>query len=170
MPFLLDHAYSFYFGFAAFLIFFIILAKYGVKPIVAAIDAREAKISKELSESQDAYAKAQTLKQQLDQQLKNAESRISEMMAEANRDAEARKTALLDQGRVELDGMRGRALREIEAARQGAILNLRAEVADIATTVAEKILKERLDSGRHEQLVTQAIDAYEGAAARSGRG
>ncbi len=169
MDFLLNHAYSFYFGFAAFLIFFVLLAKFGIGPIVTAIDARDAKIAHDLKESESTYQKAQQLKQQLDAQLRNAETKIGEMMAEARRDAESHKARTIEQSRGELEAMRGRALREIEAARQAAVLNLRTEVAEVATTVAEKILREQLDPRRHDQLVANAIDAFEKGAAGAGR-
>ncbi len=161
MEFLLDHANSFYFGFAAFLIFFVLLAKFGIKPIVQAIDAREAKLARELKESEEAYAKARTLKDQLDAQMRNAEAKIAEMMAEARRDGEAHKAQLIEQGRVELEAVRTRSLREIEAARAAAIISLRAEVADIATMAAEKIVRQKLDARQNDQLVGAAIDAYE---------
>lgn len=161
MDFLLNHAHSFYFGFGAFIIFSFLIAKLGIKPIVQAIDAREAKLARELKESEEAYAKARTLKDQLDAQMRSAEGRIAEMMAEARRDGEALKAQLVEHGRGELDAVRTRSLREIEAARAGAIISLRAEVADIATQVAEKIVRQNLDSRQNEQLVGAAIDAYE---------
>lgn len=160
MEFLLNHAYSFWFGFAAFLIFFVLLAKFAIKPIIAAIDAREAKIAHDLKESEDAYAKAKLLKDQLDAQLKSAEAKIAEMMAEARRDAESHKARLVEQGRAEIEATRGRAQRDIDAARQAAIVQLRAQIAEVATSVAEKVLRERLDSSKQEQLVAQAVETY----------
>ena len=165
MEFLLNHAYSIYFAIAAFLIFFVLLAKFGVGPIVAAIDAREQKIAGDLKEAEAVSTKAKQLKEQLDAQLRSAEAKIGEMMAEARRDAEAHKASLVEAGRTEVEAMRGRIQRDIEAARQTAIVSLRAQIAEIATGVAEKVLRERLDAGKQEQLVAQAVDAYE----RSGR-
>lgn len=161
MDFLLNHAHSFYFGFAAFIIFAFLIAKLGIKPIVQAIDAREAKLARELKESEEAYAKARTLKDQLDAQMRSAEGRIAEMLAEARRDGEALKAQLVEHGRTELDAVRTRSLREIEAARAAAIIGLRAEVADIATQVAEKIVRQNLDARQNDNLVGAAIDAYE---------
>lgn len=172
LNFLLNHEYSFWFGLGAFLIFFVLLAKLAIKPVVQAIDAREAKIAGDLKQSEEAATKAQALKDQLDAQLRGAEAKIGEMMNEARRDAEAHKAKMVEAGRGEIDAIRTRSLREIDAARHAAIVSLRTEVAEISTVVAEKILKQGLDAGRHEQLVTQAIDAYEktGSVARAGAG
>jgi len=168
MDFLLNHAYSFWVGFAAFLIFFVLFAKFAIKPIVAAIDAREAKMAREMQESEESYKKAKALQQQLDAQLHSAEAKIREMMAEAGRDAEAHKAKLIEGGRAEIDAMRGRAVREIEQARSTALVDLRREVADIATQVAEKIVKTRLDARQADELVAAAVQAYAGAGKRNG--
>jgi F-type H+-transporting ATPase subunit b len=82
-------------------------------------------------------------------------------MAEARRDGEAAKAQLVEHGRTEIEAIRTRALREIDAARSAAVINLRSEVAEIATSVAEKIIRQNLDAAKHEQLVATAIDAYE---------
>jgi F-type H+-transporting ATPase subunit b len=167
MDFLLNHAYSFWFGFAAFIIFVFGLSKLGIKPIIAAIDAREAKLARELKESEEAYAKAKTLKEQLDAQLRSAESKIAEMMAEGRRDAEAQKAALVEQGRAEIDATRVRALREIDAAHHAALVAVRNQVAEVAALVAEKAIGERLDLAKHQELITSSLARFDAKQARN---
>jgi F-type H+-transporting ATPase subunit b len=152
---------NFFWALSAFVVFVLILYRLGVKHVLAAIDAREAKIRTDLHEAEQAAVKAKQVKAELDQQMKAAAHQVQELMAEARRDAEALKTQLMDQGRTEVDGMRVRALREIEAARHGAIVSLRREVAEVAVLVAEKAINERLDAGKHEQLVVDAIARFE---------
>lgn len=156
-----NHIPDFFWAMGAFVVFVLILLKVGLKPVAKALAEREAKITREIKESEDAYAKAKALKEQLDAQLRNAENKISEMMAEARRDAEAHKTSLVEQGRGEIEGIRQRSLRDIDAARSAALLDLRSEVAEIATQVAEKIVKQNLDARGNDQLVAAAIDAFE---------
>lgn len=152
---------NFYWGLAAFVVFILLFLKLGVKHILAAVDARDKKIAGELAEAETAYTKAKKLQVDLDQQMRDAEAKITALMTEARRDAEVLKGKVIEQGRGELDAMRQRALAEIESARQAAIVHLRAEVADIATLVAEKILRTSLDARKHEDLVMQAIETYE---------
>ena len=161
MDFLLNHANSYWYGLAAFLIFAAIFSKLVIGPIVKALDAREAKIKSELDESEAAFKKAQDMQADLDAQLKGAEAKIAEMMAEARRDGEEQKKALAEQGRAEIDEMRTKALREIDAARHAAIVALREEFAEVATGVAEKIVKKELDGGEYQSLVTSTIEAIQ---------
>jgi len=164
MEFLLNHAYSYFYGLAAFVVFAVILMKFGFKPIVEAIDRRDAKIKQQLDEAEATEAKARELRADLEKQLAGAEARIAELIAEGKREAEKHKGKIVADGQAEVDGMRHKALREIEAARHQAIVALRNEVADIATEVAEKILAAELDAGKHRQLVASAIEAYEAEA------
>ena len=161
IDFLLNHQYSFWYGLAAFLIFIALFSKFGIKPIIKALDAREEKIKRELEESESAYKRAKEMQADLDKQLKGAEAKIAELMAESRRDGEEQKKTLVAQGGKEIEDMRTKALREIDAARHEAIVSLREEVAEISTTVAEKIVKQELDGGQYQTLVNATIDAFE---------
>lgn len=151
----------FVWGLVAFAVFVLGLYRLGVKHVLAAIDAREERIRSDLAEAEQAATKAKQVRADLDKQMRDAEGRIQEMIAEARRDAEALKSGMLDQGRTEVEALRVRALREIEAARHGAIVSLRREVTDMSILVAEKAIGERLDRSKHEQLVADAITRFE---------
>jgi len=158
--FFLNHVPSFVFSAAAFLIFLWIVARFGVKPIMKAIEARDERIGTQLDEAEQAFARAKNLQKELDEKLAGAEARINELMAEARKDGESAKAALVEEGRGEIDVQRQRALREIEAALHAAVVELRDEVADLSTIVAGKILDERLDASRHQDLVATTIEDY----------
>ena len=53
------------------------------------------------------------------------------MLADAKRDGEELKAKLLDDGRTELEDLRHKTMREIEAARYQTIVALRNEVAEL---------------------------------------
>ena len=151
----------FYWGIAAFVVFVLVLYRMGVKHILVAVEAREERIRSNLAEAELAATKAKQVRADLDKQMREAEGRIQEMIAEARRDAEALKSSMLDQGRSEVEAIRTRALREIEAARFTAIVSLRREVTDLSMLVAEKAIGERLNQSKHEQLVADAITRFE---------
>ncbi|MBA2479609.1 MAG: F0F1 ATP synthase subunit B [Planctomycetes bacterium] len=159
--FLESNAVNFFWGLAAFLLFVVILLKFAFTRILAAVDAREAKIAGQMKEAEDAYTRAKKVQAEVDAKFAAAETRIAELMAEARSDAEAQKTQMVEKGRAEIEAARNRSLRDIDAARHTAVVTLRQEIAEVSIQVAEKIVKERLDAAKHEDLVGQAIDAYE---------
>lgn len=156
-----SNAVQFVWGLSAFVVFVLILVRLGVKQVLAAVDAREAKIAGDLKQAEEAAARAKTLQTQLDAKLHEAEHVIQGMMTEARNDASAHKAKMIEQGRSEIDDLRHRALREIEAARHAALVELRKAIAEISVVVAEKAASARLDDAKHEELVVQAIDAFE---------
>ena len=152
---------QFLWGLAAFVVFVLIVFKVGVTHILVAVDAREAKIKADLQSAEDAAGHAKKVIAENEAKMKAAEHDIVERMAEARRDAEALKVTMIDQGRAEIDSMRHRALREIEAARHAAVVSLRREIAEISVSVAEKAARVHLDPAKQEELVLTAIEAYE---------
>jgi F-type H+-transporting ATPase subunit b len=156
-----DNLVHFFWALAAFVAFVLLFVKLGVKHVLAAVDARESKIARELKESEEAYAKAKQVREELDRLMKGAEAKISEMIKEATRDGEAIRAKAVETAREEIDAVRNRSLREIEAARHGAIMQLKQAVAEVAVQVAEKIVREKLDASKQEQVVGSALDAYE---------
>jgi F-type H+-transporting ATPase subunit b len=158
---------SFIWSLSIFVVFILIFLKLGVKHVLAAVDARESKIARELKESEEAYTKAKTLKDELDQKMKGAEAKIAEMIKEAARDGEAIRAKAVETAREEIDAVRNRSLREIDAARHVAIVQLKQAVAEVAVQVAEKIVREKLDASKQESVVDLALNAYEARLAKA---
>ncbi len=165
--FLTSNLASFIWSLSIFVVFILIILKVGVKHVLAAVDARESKIARELKESEDAYAKAKALKEDLDAKYKGAEAKIAEMIKEAMRDGEAIKAKAVETAREEIDAARNRSLREIDAARHVAIVQLKQAVAEVAVQVAEKIVREKLDASKQESVVDLALNAYEARLAKA---
>jgi F-type H+-transporting ATPase subunit b len=152
---------QFIWGLSAFVVFVLILFKVGVKHILAAVDAREARIRKDLSDAEQASVEAKRQREANEVERKAHEAKIAELMAEVRRDAEEHKSKLVEQGRQEIEAMRVRALREIEAARHAAVVDLRNVVSEVAVLVAEKAIGERLDVAKHEDLIRVAVERFD---------
>jgi F-type H+-transporting ATPase subunit b len=152
---------QFIWGLSAFVVFVLILFKVGVKHILTAVDAREARIRKDLSDAEQASIEAKRQREANEVERKAHEAKIAELMAEVRRDAEEHKSKLVEQGRQEIEAMRVRALREIEAARHAAVVDLRNVVSEVAVMVAEKAIGERLDVAKHEDLIRVAVERFD---------
>ena len=152
---------QFIWGLSAFVVFVLILFKVGIKHILAAVDAREARIRKDLSDAEYASVEAKRQREANEVERKAHEAKIAELMAEVRRDAEEHKSKLVEQGRQEIEAMRVRALREIEAARHAAVVDLRNVVSEVAVLVAEKAIGERLDVAKHEDLIRVAVERFD---------
>lgn len=164
--FIFEHYASFIWSFVAFFCFVVIFYRLGVSLIVKALDAREARIKAQIDEAEAINAKAKRLQADLEKRMREVEDQVSTTMNRVRVEAEQAKDALLEKGRGEVEALRLRAVQDIEAARHAAIVGLRQEVADIATEVAAKILRVKLDDASQGELVGKAIEAYEAAGKR----
>ncbi|TVR13963.1 MAG: ATP synthase F0 subunit B [Planctomycetota bacterium] len=149
------------FSLLAFVIAGMVVLKWGIKPVVQAIDAREKRIASQLEQADAANAKAAELRADLDRQLAGAEAKIADMIRRAESEGNDHKQRIIEEGRVEAERLRRRAVRDIDNARHGAIVALREEVADIATQVAESVIRRELNADVQRDLVAAAVDAYE---------
>jgi len=155
--FLYENLPNFFWSLAAFVCFVLILLKAAVKPVVAAIDSREQQIRDQLAETEQALAVAKEQQQAFAAKLKDAEQTVAGMLAEARKNAEQQQAQILDEGCSEAMRVLDRAKREIEIAKQQALVELRGGMAEVATLAAGRIIRRELDAAAHQQLVADAI-------------
>lgn len=157
---------QFFWGLGAFILFVLVLYRLGVTKILAAVDARDAKIRKDLADAEEAAAKAKAMQEELAKRIRATEEQVTVTATKMRMEAEQARDAQIEKGRQEVEAMRHRALQDIEAARHAAIVGLRQEVADIAVEVAGKLIRAKIDDGQQGELVQRAIDAYESTGKR----
>jgi F-type H+-transporting ATPase subunit b len=132
------------------------------KMVTAALDDRSSKIRLDLERAAKLREEAQALladyqKKQRDA-LKDAETILASAKAEAER--------LSAQAATDLENSLKRreqlALQRISQAEQQALAEVRAAAVDIAIAAAGKLLTDKLDAGRQDALVEDAIKELQG--------
>lgn len=136
-----------------FVIFAFLLAKFGWKPILQALNEREQKIRDSLEQAEKARQETAELMKQNEKNRAAADEEYQRIVREAKALAEKMKEEIVERGKNEaqrhLDHAKEELRREVDAAKQ----QLRGEVADLAIQAAGKILDESLDSKKHQKLV-----------------
>ncbi len=130
---------------AAFLVFLVLLWKFGSKPILKTLDERQARVQEGLEAAQ-----------QMQEQLQATAAKNDEAMAEARREAQVILTQAREQGDAAIvrareeaakqsDEYMARAQAALRAETEQARQQLRNEVADLAVLAAGKIVRKELD-------------------------
>lgn len=146
--------------FVAIFAFFII--KYLLPKMNAILDERAAKIEGGLQLAEKAQAEAADAKAETERELAAARKEAAGIREEANSDAsqivaEAKTKAQAEAGRIAEN-----AQRQIEAARQAAVVSLRADVGALAAELASRIVGESLaDDARQSRVVDRFLDELE---------
>ena len=140
-----------------FVVLLVILTKLLYRPFLTKMEERTAAIKKSLEEAQASRAEAARQQEENEARLRAAHAEAAQIREQALREAadEARRQSeaaqaqarkLVEDTRVQLDG-------EVRRARE----ELRREVADLATTVAEKLMRRSLRDEDHRRIVDEAI-------------
>src|SRR5688572_22562224 len=107
-----------------------VLGKYAWAPIATGLKNREDKIRRDIADAEAARKRAEETLAQYNQQLATAESRVREILARAQQDAERMATNMKMQAQKEAEEAKGRATRDIEEARKAALRDIYAQAAE----------------------------------------
>lgn len=142
-----------------FLIFLFLLRKFAWKPILGAVNKREASINDALAAAEKARLEMENLHADNEKLLKEARAEREEMLKEARSIKEKMITDARDEAQAEADKMIAKAQAAIENEKKMAISEVRKQVADLSLEIAEKVVKNELaDKSKQMELVDQMLN------------
>lgn len=140
-----------------FIVLLLILTKLLYRPLLAKMAERSQAIRQSLEEAQAARAQAQRQQEENEQRLRQAHAEAAAIREQALREAaeEARRQIEAAQARARklVDDARAQLEADVRSARA----ELRREVAELATAVAEKLVRQSLREEQHRRLLAEAI-------------
>jgi len=142
---------------AIFLLVAIILYRTAWKNVLIGLKAREERIRKDIADAESARMKAEETLRHYDSRLAEAEQKVREIIDKAAIDAERIGTSIRMKAQEEAEEAKERATKEIEAAKQTALTEIYEQTANLATAVAEKIIRRNLNPDDQRDLVNQSL-------------
>jgi F-type H+-transporting ATPase subunit b len=142
---------------AIFLLVAIILYRTAWKNVLIGLKAREERIRKDIADAEAARMKAEETLRQYDSRLAEAEQKVREIIDKAALDAERIGTSIRMKAQEEAEEAKERATKEIEVAKQTALTEIYEQTANLATSVAEKIIRRNLNPDDQRDLVNQSL-------------
>ena len=143
--------------FITFTIVLFLLWKFAWGPILKALDERAGHIHAEIDRAEKLRADAEKRLQEYMSKLNGLKEEGQQIIAEGRDDAEKLKNEILEKARQEAEGLKTRALREVELARDSALEEIHKQVAELSIEVAGRILERTLQTQDHEKLVRETI-------------
>jgi F-type H+-transporting ATPase subunit b len=140
-----------------FLILLFILQRLFYKPFLAKMGERTAAIQKSLDEAQAARAEATRQQEENETRLRAAHAEAAAIRAQAMKEASEEQKRLVEAARAESQRLVESAKAQMDADVRRAREELRREVADLATAVAEKLVRRSLRDEDHRRIVADAI-------------
>jgi F-type H+-transporting ATPase subunit b len=146
------------FGSLAFVLVFVVLARYAFPRLREGLEARRQKIQEDLEKAEQEKAESERLKAQYEQHLREARAEANRIIEESRKTAESVRRDLLAKAEEDSRQVVAKAQEEIRAERDRAMEELKRSVAELSVMVAERVVGESLNKDRHLKLVDGYID------------
>lgn len=155
-----------------FVVLIVIIGKKIIPPINAAVAERQDRVRASLDAADQARADALAADDERRAVLEEARGTAREIVAQANRTAEAVRVDAQARGQAEFERIVGGAEADVALARQRAVEEAANRLGEIAMDVVERVIGRPVNAEAHQDLIEEAVSALRadstGAAASSG--
>lgn len=141
----------------AFVVIWAVLAKLVWPSVIKTLDARQEAIQDNLDASEQAKVDAAKALKKAEATIDDAQAQADEIVAEAKKNAEASKDAIIKQANIDAKRIQDKARDGIEAERHAAMADLVDQAADLAVDLAGKIIGENLDAETQKRLIERLL-------------
>ena len=141
----------------AFVIFVGLVVWKGLKPILASLDARSARIRAQIEEARSLRAEAERALGEANRKVREATRETEGILAQARAEAERLKRQSAENLEATLKRREQNALDKIAQAEKNAVDEVRARAVEVAVAATARLLQEQMDGARGDKLVEESI-------------
>ena len=141
----------------AFIILWIILAKFGWPIFNGMLERRENTIREALKQSEEAKIESERILAEYKKQLDDAKAQASQIISDAREAGDAMKAEIQKKATAEAADMIEKAKTTIEAEKKAAIAELQASIADTSIDVAAKLIGNDLTADEHRAIIEKYV-------------
>jgi len=140
-----------------FLVLLSLLAKFAWRPLLQALESRQAMIRKSLDDADQARQDLERLHQESAQIIRAARADADSIISESRSNAQKLQEEMRQQARVEAQGIVRNAERQIQLQADKALQQIRHEAVDLSVMIASKLLQRNLSKEDNERLIDEAL-------------
>jgi F-type H+-transporting ATPase subunit b len=150
---------TFFIELAVSIVLILLIMKYVIPPLNAAMEKRQEQIRSSLEAADQARADAAAADDERRSVLEEARVTAREIVAQANRTAEAVRVDAQTRGQAEFERIVGGAEVEVARARQAAVEEASNRLGEIAMDVVEGVIGRPVSAEAHRDLIEEAVTA-----------
>lgn len=139
----------------AFLIIWVVLAKFAWPQILSMMDERGKRIQESLDEAETTKKKAIASRKEYDELVTDARRKSADIVLEARKDAEAERARIIEVAHKEAEDIIAKAHANAEDERNAIYAAAAASIADLSVSVASKIVGETLDQDGEQRRIIE---------------
>lgn len=142
----------------AFIVLWVVLAKFGWPMFEGMLEKRELTIKESLEKSESARIESERTLEEYKRQLEEAKSQASQIVADAKKTGEAVKADIAAKAQTEAAAIVEKARIAIQAEKKAAIAELQSSVADTSIAVASRLIGEDLSDDEHRKIIERYVN------------
>lgn len=140
-----------------FLVLLFVLAKFAWKPLLSMLEAREEKIRKALDDADQAQVRLEQISKESEAIIAQARIDAQKIAQDGKAAAERLKEDILNKAREKSGSILEDAQKQIEAEKNRAIGEIKAEAVDISIQIASKLIEKNLSSEDNRKMIEDAL-------------
>ena len=144
-----------------FLVLVGLLAKFAWRPLLDALDRRQATITKSLDDAQKARQELERLQQESARMLASARAEAETIVSRSRADAEVVREEIKQKSRAEAAAIVKNAENQIQLETARALQQIRQEAVELSVAIASKILQRNVSKEDNERLIEQTLQQVE---------
>nr|WP_306220423.1 F0F1 ATP synthase subunit B [Cohnella sp. WQ 127256] len=141
----------------AFLILFLLLQRYAFKPLFGIMEKRRQMVQEQMEGAQKNRTEADQYIEEQKQALQQARKDAFEIVEQAKTMGSRQADEIVKAAQSESTRLKETAIRDIEAEKNKAIAELKAQVSGLSVLIASKIIEKQVDEQSQKQLVDQYL-------------
>lgn len=134
-----------------------LLKKFLFKPINNILEKRRQLADQEISDAQKAQTEANSLKEQYEASIADAQTRATEIVQSAQKEAQARADGILQKAQDEASSMKSKAEADIAQEKKKALNDVKDEIGGLAMDIAGKVVEKEINEEDHRKLIDEFI-------------
>lgn len=142
----------------AFIVLWIVLAKFGWPMFEGMLEKRETTIRDDLKKAEEARQESERLLAEYKQQLADSKAEAAKIVADAKQIGEDAKADITAKAQKEAADMIEKAHAAIEAEKKAAVAELQTSVADLSVAVAAKLIGNDLSDEEHRKMIKRYVE------------
>ncbi|MCR5845919.1 MAG: F0F1 ATP synthase subunit B [bacterium] len=154
---LIPNLYEFIPMVIAFILVWIILAKYALPVIFGMEDKRRNKIKGDLQSAEDSMVEALKLVEQREAELGSAKDEAAKIISDARKTSESTAAQIRQDAQDEAQSIIARAHSTIELDEKNALRELQATAAELSIAVASRLIGEDLNDEQHRAIIERYV-------------
>jgi len=144
-----------------FLVLLTLLAKFAWRPLLLALESRQALIRKSLDDAQQAKQELERLNLESAQIINRARVEAEAVITQSRSDGDRLREEIRAKARTEADHIVKNAERQIQLETTRALEQIRREAVELSVMIASKIIQRNLTKEDNEKLIDEALKQVE---------